>query len=108
MGECFYISCTDCKITRHLNKFRYINYPAPKLKNMRDVKNYELYLQDKQYYSALTISFMFEHITHNCILWNESNDECLEKYCADIDECDDNKKFYNNDYKEEVDFFFQE
>jgi hypothetical protein len=94
MGTEYYITCKDCKVSRGLDKYYSANiYPVT---TRQEALDYREKIKDDSFRAALLVSFMGEHMNHNCVFHDEHNDE-YETYCYDADE--------SPEYKEDTDFW---
>ena len=80
MGICYYVACHDCKVKRDLDKLK----PKEAHSRQEAISNINRF---DSYRSGLLVSFMKEHLLHNCTMFKDSI------------ECD------AMDYKEDYDFW---
>jgi hypothetical protein len=74
MGQLFYIACTECKITRDLDKFYTLFHCLEqKIKDKNEMIEFSEHVEKDSFRSALLISFMAEHYGHKCVLTNEQD-----------------------------------
>lgn len=75
MGTIYFIGCKDCKVKRDLDKF----YTSSFGKGIDTRKNMLIYGDDeikKDFFRcALLVSFLADHKEHNCVMFDEHNDE---------------------------------
>lgn len=94
MGTIYSVACKDCKVVRDLDKF----YGAREIKTRAEAIEYSKELAEHvgwAFRSGLLVSFMAEHMGHDCVFFNEhsSCEEELDPYYDD------------NEYKEDTNYW---
>jgi len=67
MGVVYSVACRDCKVHRDLQKF-YTLRPA---QDRSEAIQLETDLQHNQYQAVLLVSFLAEHMGHNCTVFTD-------------------------------------
>ena len=83
MGVIYYIACTECKVTRDLDKF----YGVTRIQDKEGASDLAKRLQDDSFRVALALSFMGEHQGHKIVFFEE-RDECAERLIPYFEESD--------------------
>ena len=91
MGVLYSVACKQCKVTRDLDKY----YEARVIDSRCDAFKLTEELKNKGFRSALLVSFMAEHMGHECVFFSEDS-SCEEEL---------NPYYGDNDYKEDFDFW---
>ncbi len=93
MGVIYSVACKECKVVRDLDKF----YGAREISDRKEALDYGEFLagsKRESFRSGLLVSFMAEHIGHDCVFFNEHSG-CQEEL----------EPFFDNDYKEDFDYW---
>ena len=91
MGVSYSIVCTECKVSRDLDKF----YSAYEIKTRDQAMRYRVDLQQDLFRVGLLVSFMAEHKDHKCVFLN------------DYDGNEEYEPFLNSDYEEDTNFWIE-
>ena len=75
MGVLYFIGCKNCKKYRDLDKLQAISFNA--IKDKKDAINFSEKIEKDSYRIGLLVSFMADHIGHNCFLFTD-NDTLFE------------------------------
>ena len=93
MGVIYSVSCTECKVTRDLDKFYTAQYCEEETRE--DMLRFSDEIRDDSFRAALLVDFMARHAGHPCVFFWENMD------CEDLYD-----PFENEDgYVEDVDFW---
>lgn len=90
MGVIYSVACKTCKVTRDLDKY----YEARSVDSRDDALKLTDELSKKSFRTALLVSFMVDHAEHDCVFFNEHSD-CVEEL----------EPFFDNEYKEDFDYW---
>ena len=94
MGTEYYITCKKCKVSRDLGKYYSASiYPVT---TRKEALAYEDKIKKYSFRAGLLVSFMGEHMNHECVFHSEDNEE-FDTY--DYWEAD------STEYKEDTDFW---
>lgn len=94
MGVEHYITCTDCKISRSLEKYYSATiYPVTTRQEALDFREK---VKDDSFRAALLISFMGDHQDHSCVFHTENNGQ-YDTWDWELDK--------ETEYKEDTDFW---
>lgn len=93
MGTIYSIACKECKVTRSLNKF----YTAYGIDDREEALKYCEEIEKDSFRAGLLVSFMAEHMEHECVFFNEHS-ACQEDYWP----------FYENEFVEDTDFWVED
>ena len=80
MGLISWVACRDCLVVRDLDKF----YALRSAKTRDEASAIAAEIRElHSYRAALLASFMFEHKTHRCTLFDEHDDLLVEEFVND-------------------------
>ncbi len=83
MGTIYFIGCNDCKVKRDLDKFYTPSFGVD-IETRKEMLNFakskDSYTIEKDTFRcALLVSFLAKHKEHNCIFFDENNDELYDR-----------------------------
>ena len=73
MGTEYSITCKDCKITRDLDKFS--NATTSSVTTRKEALDFQDTVKSDSFRAGLLVSFMGEHMNHDCVFHSENNEE---------------------------------
>ena len=94
MGIIYSVSCKQCKVTRNLDKFYTCR---DSVQTRDDALEYMKEISEDSFRAGLLVSFMGEHMDHECVLFSETSPDSIEMEL---------EPFYDeNSYVEDFDFW---
>ena len=97
MGTIYYVGCRDCNVYRDLDKFYAlrpgVNSRAKALSLCEEIKG------SQSFRAALLVSFMADHLGHNCTTFSEHNADVCEEFDPDYTwENKESKRFWEENW----------
>ncbi len=95
MGTEYYVACRDCKKVRGLGKFPALAFRA-KSRSEVSTLTMALLIPNATYRFAMLTSFLWKHRGHNCTVFSDQDDECMDMVPVEGEPCeyeDDSEKF---------------
>ena len=92
MGVSYGVACKTCKVTRDLDKFYASD--CHEVKTAKQAKRYARKIKDAAFSAGLLVSFMADHMGHECVMFKEGGG--VER---DLD------PIFNSEYKDDTDFW---
>jgi hypothetical protein len=93
MGTIYSVACTNCKVTRDLDKF--YNHGVG-VRDRADALEHAEEIEKNSFRPALLVSFMAKHAGHECVFFDEHS-RCARSY--------DPRYRYENGYVGDFDFW---
>lgn len=95
MGTLYFVACDKCKVYRDLDKF-YTMSNGP-INTRSELEKFSEEIKKDSFRSAILISFMWKHESHNCFIVYEHSARCEELYesFTEVDE-----HFWKNENEE--------
>jgi hypothetical protein len=96
MGTEHYVACRDCKKVRGLGKFPALAFRAETRSEASDL-TMRLVTPENTYRFVLLGTFLWAHRGHNCTVFSDQDDECMDMVPVPGEPCeyeDDSDKFW--------------
>lgn len=81
MATEFYVGCRTCKVYRDLDKFWRMQISV---NNREDALKYAEEMQEDSFRAGLLVSFMGEHMGHDCVAFDEHQTRIMKEFNKDL------------------------